>query len=564
MYGDMSGCDTPSMSSSHLSLYPSSTPSPARISLLGLPTDVIISILATLDPPDVLSVRTACKLLAELTHEHAVWTGTLYRLCSRHAILHSTYPVNQLTSTQIERIALLPSRFEQLLLSGGSYEDSGSPPVRLKPTAIRTLHIDPPVPKPGGTALETEPIVVSSDVQMMRIIPGGRFVVIGTELGEVKIWDLGYDPTCQLKSDPLACIALNGPVNSIHVQASTPDSFTLAVEYKDGPDEESMKSWIISEVTIINGMAHLTKKAAVSGVQAEGYALMEGEYIAVEHVGAIFLWNWANDTWGFIERYLMNLEPPDFDARDQYRSTPHITAPYISIYDANLDVIVIFNLPSVDEMLPTSVVSSTRRTSSPPLLSLTPQMVIPMPYSAVYTIPIRQWQPSLGLLSSPAFMALTTNPAALEPLDGNVLASAAFIHLHIRRISPLGREMGVPMRVEQIRLEERADLLNAQALYSPSYGGRARVVTVWNAEEGMTTVVGDPSASQMCLASDPLVGSEGSTKNVMPPHTRPVILTEPLGPDARDRMAMSFCPLSGRVCMSIRAGEVMVMDYVNK
>lgn len=59
----------------------------------------------------------------------------------------------------------------------------------------------------------------------------------------------------------------------------------------------------------------LSPMAEIAHVQAEGYALMECEYIAVEHAGAIFLWDWMDDTWAVIERYRMNMDPPEFDPR---------------------------------------------------------------------------------------------------------------------------------------------------------------------------------------------------------------------------------------------------------
>lgn len=246
--------------------------------------------------------------------------------------------------------------------------------------------------------------------------------------------------------------------------------------------------------------------------------------------------------------------------QDQYRSTPHINKPYISIYDGNLDVIVIFKIP-IDLLQPASPSPTTDdpfkfhpHLHFPPILTLTPHIVVPMPYSAV-PIPIRQWQPDLRLPSTPAFMTRTQNPSDE--------AAAAFVLLHVRRVSAV-REMAVPARVAQIRLDAGADLLNAQALYSR--GGRGvRVVTVWNAEEGMTTAISEPHPSaRPCLASDPLTDEEEAVEGGGARDTRPVILTDRLGPDARDRMAMSFCPLTGRVCMSTRPGEVMVMDYVHR
>ncbi|KAG8889693.1 hypothetical protein FRB98_003256 [Tulasnella sp. 332] len=462
-----------------------------------------------------------------------------------------------MSSTQVERIALLSSRFEQLLLSGGSY-DSEAPPTRLTPSVVRTLYIDPPAKLIDPLNMGTEP--PASDVQMMRILPGGRFLVTGTQLGCVTIWDLGCDSAVTIERKPLGSIFLGGPVNSLHVQSHTPDSFILAMEYKTDINEDTMRSWVITEVTILGDKADLSRKAQIANIRAEGYALMEGEYIAVEHAGAIFLWNWVANTWGIIERYLMGMDPPEFDPQDQYRSTPHITKPYISIYEASINVVIVFKIPS-DELQPASISSPSEPFHHPTsrMLKLTPHIMVPMPYHAIYTIPIRQWQPSLGLSSTPAFMAMTNNPSPTADMN-----AAAFILLHIMRTSALGgREMAVPARTSEIRLSNRADLLNAQALFSGN-GRRVRVVTVWNADEGMTTISSEPPPAQVCLASDPLTESD-EVMNVMMggrPTARPVILTERLGPDARDRMAMSFCPLSGRVCMSIRPGEVIVMDYV--
>lgn len=141
-----------------------------------------------------------------------------------------------MSPAQIERKALLPDRFEQLLLSGGSH-DSGAPPTKLIPSVVRTLHIDPPADPNAPSPSPETGTPASSDVQMMRIIPGGRYLVTGTQLGCVAIWDLEYDSAVAFGRKPLASVFLDGPVNSLHVQSWQADSFLLAMEYKSDVHE---------------------------------------------------------------------------------------------------------------------------------------------------------------------------------------------------------------------------------------------------------------------------------------------------------------------------------------
>lgn len=137
----------------------------------------------------------------------------LNRHCERHGVLRSTYPVKQMSTSQLEHASRLPSRFERLMSS----VDSAPTRNRLVSAATRILDV-------AGADDE------EGDIQCMQLIPGGRFLVTGSDVGDVKIWDLGYNPSCTIGRKPLNVIPMTGAVHTMLVQAHTGNSFILVVE----------------------------------------------------------------------------------------------------------------------------------------------------------------------------------------------------------------------------------------------------------------------------------------------------------------------------------------------
>lgn len=69
--------------------------------------------------------------------------------------------------------------------------------------------------------------------------------------------------------------------------------------------------WDVFEVSI-QGDQHptcsSTTRATLYGLESGAEATLEGRYLAIEGDGRVLLWDWVDNLWGTIPRYLRRLE----------------------------------------------------------------------------------------------------------------------------------------------------------------------------------------------------------------------------------------------------------------
>ncbi|KAJ7016004.1 hypothetical protein C8F04DRAFT_626851 [Mycena alexandri] len=175
-------------------------------STLGeVPMDTLIHIQSFMDPLDIIALRQSSKTLASATLHRIVWMDALRRVCAGHEVSVLTYPIEKMSLRDLEHAATSPARFiAQISKDWSSRADGGLVP------AFSTRLLQPRLPKltPGHLG----------ELLLMRLVPGGRYLVTTSDIGRMSIWDLGYGPAAILNPYPLLSTVLANTPTQILIQ----------------------------------------------------------------------------------------------------------------------------------------------------------------------------------------------------------------------------------------------------------------------------------------------------------------------------------------------------------
>ncbi|KAF9009919.1 hypothetical protein BDQ17DRAFT_1347142 [Cyathus striatus] len=136
--------------------------------LLLLPPDLFVHLVRYFDPQDILSIRRSCKSLQSATYERSIWVLFLLRICSSSSVFLPSFPMESMSSKELERAVLVPEKFTSLIK-----QQTLQQPGSLNPTMTRTIRSEYPVWK-------------------VLLVPGGRFLITFSPR-LVSLWDLGVD-----------------------------------------------------------------------------------------------------------------------------------------------------------------------------------------------------------------------------------------------------------------------------------------------------------------------------------------------------------------------------------
>ncbi|KAJ7666059.1 hypothetical protein DFH06DRAFT_266202 [Mycena polygramma] len=130
--------------------------------------------------------------MASATGHRTVWMDALRRVCAAHEASVLTFPIENMSRTDLEHAATSPARFI-------AHISNDRPADALVP-AFSTRLFQYRLPKlatgnPG-------------DIEFMRLIPGGRYLVTATAVGRISLWDLGHSPAAIINPYPLASTVL--------------------------------------------------------------------------------------------------------------------------------------------------------------------------------------------------------------------------------------------------------------------------------------------------------------------------------------------------------------------
>ncbi|TEB24955.1 hypothetical protein FA13DRAFT_1268429 [Coprinellus micaceus] len=178
--------------------------------LLGLPTELILRVLAEVEPLDLIRMSQVCKRTSHILGDRAVWEDAVGRVCQKSYLFKpSLQPLDSLELDGLRKAALRPRLFHTKLSKASG---------QVYPSLERSLEYSV-----GETG--------RSDFIQANIIPGGRYL-IGLAERNVCLWDLGPPGTA-----PSPALIDIGHSDSLHFELyamSTPsqsshESYKFAV-----------------------------------------------------------------------------------------------------------------------------------------------------------------------------------------------------------------------------------------------------------------------------------------------------------------------------------------------
>nr|GAT50209.1 predicted protein [Mycena chlorophos] len=190
--------------------------------MADLPPDAVIAIQSFMEPLDIISLRQCSKALQAATMHRTVWLDALRRLCARHSIPTSTYPVDKMSLPDLIHAATAPARFISAIRA-----------------VWRTAAASGGVMQPFSTRLFTPRLARQQNaaplnIVHLRLVPGGRYLFTAASTGVVCLWDLGYGPASLITPAPVATVTLPTQPVSFLIQATPNQSGArLVVSYPD-------------------------------------------------------------------------------------------------------------------------------------------------------------------------------------------------------------------------------------------------------------------------------------------------------------------------------------------
>ncbi|PPQ82584.1 hypothetical protein CVT24_005062 [Panaeolus cyanescens] len=172
-----------------------------------IPSDICISIVSLLSPPDILSIRKTCRYFANITKERQVWLAVLNDAMHKHHIFKRSIQTASMDEAQLERLATTSFRFLSKLRKGCSTTELEH--RHLKHEFSRVIDL-----LPGQQDLFW--------VSEVFLIPGGRFLLTrirfdpGSDFRNIVIlFDLQL-PKCSGYTEVARWRYVDGEINAVN------------------------------------------------------------------------------------------------------------------------------------------------------------------------------------------------------------------------------------------------------------------------------------------------------------------------------------------------------------
>ncbi|KAJ3518099.1 hypothetical protein NMY22_g13827 [Coprinellus aureogranulatus] len=161
--------------------------------------DLLIQVLCYLDAIDIIAVRSTCRKFYRASLSKTVWMAALDRACDEHGIYKPSFPMEKMSTTELEHAVAAPRRFVKAVEDLPWAHPRELPPYQKvlgQLTAPLNANGEPEERFYAGSAF---------------LVPGGRFLV--TFGSHVCLWDLGYNATSQSPGTPplIAAVKLESP-----------------------------------------------------------------------------------------------------------------------------------------------------------------------------------------------------------------------------------------------------------------------------------------------------------------------------------------------------------------
>ncbi|KAJ3507921.1 hypothetical protein NMY22_g16785 [Coprinellus aureogranulatus] len=244
-----------------------------------LPGEIVILITDCLDPSDILSMRKTCRSLNNITLSRIVWLRALLRVCMMHDISAASFPIDEMSNSELEHAATAPKRFLNLIKRPG-------PETTLLPFSSRDIILRQS-PSLEGTHKPGR----------IFLLPGGRYLLVSTVNWTLTLWDLGYNVHAAPKPFPIATSERCGPVMGIQQSGHEVFVATVGKFHTNGPPETSelcLRIYAIDLASQPRTRFEVVAQLALESHQSYCIELMAGSIgVVILNYGSEFLvWNW--------------------------------------------------------------------------------------------------------------------------------------------------------------------------------------------------------------------------------------------------------------------------------
>jgi hypothetical protein len=135
-----------------------------------------------------------CKACHQATLQRIVWIHALHRTCHHHSLFLPTFPIPDMSVSELERAATAPFRWIALSSSKNRNPDA------LLPSRTTRI-IRNPIPSTVNDSQGLEHLDFRyRQLINMYLVPGGRYLV-ASSCDCLGVWDLGYVSDANTSSD---------------------------------------------------------------------------------------------------------------------------------------------------------------------------------------------------------------------------------------------------------------------------------------------------------------------------------------------------------------------------
>ncbi|KAJ7275652.1 hypothetical protein C8J57DRAFT_1714242 [Mycena rebaudengoi] len=255
-----------------------------------LPLDVLVRILSCLNPLGILNLRQVCASLLTASYQRILWIQALRDMCFERNIFPSSFPVSEMTLSQLQDATNACPRFIRRMRREFS---SGTPNLNpLAPVIPAPLH-------PFSTRILSSYDSAAEDFKHMVLVPGGRFLFT-TSGSNVRLWDLGFHSAAFIKPFPLSSTNIGSdPISRIAVtQSSTAsDEIFVLVIFQEPLICGNLSVFRICPTLKQPSFIHIA--CASVGNYVPRLMLFSGTHVVVGNLDLeqVLLWNFLQDTW---------------------------------------------------------------------------------------------------------------------------------------------------------------------------------------------------------------------------------------------------------------------------
>ncbi|EDR03747.1 uncharacterized protein LACBIDRAFT_306762 [Laccaria bicolor S238N-H82] len=257
--------------------------------LENLPVDILIQIQKHLDGRDLIVLRKSCKKLHAVTQRRTVWLNAVRRMCRRHGVFAPSFPLEDMSITELEHASLCPSRLSSLI-----HND-----IPLRSFVTRILEPRTPTDSEGDLCCSS-----------VFLIPGGRFLVVDSAHG-ICLWDLGIHGGKAPKFRPVAVI----PDVMLLCCGPTQDGLGIILISRRTRHRNPNRTLRAHEIYPCMNRPHLTLLGSIQYAQQATHvggrpALYSDLLVFENSPGYIVAWNTRLDTaiaWRYDHQYIYDM-----------------------------------------------------------------------------------------------------------------------------------------------------------------------------------------------------------------------------------------------------------------